>query len=243
MIALTFAAVERTVSNGELGEDSATATEWRCRLISILHHLYALRLPFTASELCRLIDSRHGAAPPISHLVEHFRSRELTPEICAALRRRHGAYITRIGRVYTHAAVQNDLQLLDMLLWHDEWDQIDLAACWSQRVRRDYRAMFGERRQHWVSLLRHIRGDAGSKPPKAWVREAQGRLAVVGIEDFRATIGDWFGCFRCAEPLRLSVVGSHVLKGLLWYCAVARDPAVTAAALPILDAAWKPKPR
>ena len=32
-----------------------------------------------------------------------------------------------------------------------------------------------------------------------------------------------------------------MLKGLLWYCAVVRDPAVTAAALPILDAAWKPK--
>ena len=64
MIALTFAAVERTVSNGELDEHSAAATGWRWRPISILYHLYALGLPFTASEICRLIDSRHGAAPP-----------------------------------------------------------------------------------------------------------------------------------------------------------------------------------
>ena len=82
-----------------------------------------------------------------------------------------------------------------------------------------------------MSLLRHIRGDAGSKPPKAWVREAQTLLAAVGIEDFGVTIGDWFGCFCGAEPLCLSAVGSHVLKGLLWYCAVVRDPTVTAAAL------------
>jgi hypothetical protein len=128
-----------------------------------------------------------------------------------------------------------------MLLWHDQGDALDLAQCWSERVRRDFRAMSEPRRRRWQLLLRHIRGDAGSKPPKPWMKEAQSRLAMVGAEDFRATVTEWFTCFRAAGPLKLSVVGSHVLKGLLWYCALARDPAVTAAALPLLDAPWKPK--
>jgi hypothetical protein len=73
------------------------------------------------------------------------------------------------------------------------------------------------------------------------VKEAQIRLAAVGAEDFRAAVTKWFADFRDPEPLRLSVVGSHVLKGLLWYCALARDPAATAAALPLAHATWKPK--
>jgi hypothetical protein len=241
MISLTLAAAERVIANGELGEESAKTTEWRWRLISVLYHLYALQLPFTASEMCRLIDSGHGSAPPISRLVEYFRSHDLSPEACAALRRQRDAYTARIGRDYRHVDVQNDLQLLDMLLWHDEWDEIDPAACWSERVRCDYRAMSGDRRRRWMALLRHIRGDAGSKPAKPWIKEAHIRLAAVGVAGFRTTIGGWFACFRRPEPLRLSVVGSHVLKGLLWYCTMARDPALTGAALPIVDAAWKPK--
>jgi hypothetical protein len=73
------------------------------------------------------------------------------------------------------------------------------------------------------------------------VKEAQQRLAAVGAEDFRAMMTQWFACFREGETLRLSTVGSHVLKGLLWYGALARDPAVTEAALALIDAPWKPK--
>jgi hypothetical protein len=191
--------------------------------------------------MCRLMDGRHGTAPPVGRVAEYFASRELTPDACAALRRRREALKARIGRDYGHVDVQSELQLLDMLLWHDEMEPLELAACWSERVRRDRRAMSGERRQRWQALLRHIRGDAGSKPPKPWIKEAQARLAAVGAEDFRATLARWFACFREPEPLRLSAVGSHVLKGLLWYCALARDPALTEAALPLPDAPWKPR--
>ena len=53
MIVLTLAAVECLIANGELGEESAKTTEWRWCLTSVLYHLYSLRLPFTASEMCR----------------------------------------------------------------------------------------------------------------------------------------------------------------------------------------------
>jgi hypothetical protein len=241
LIALVMAAFDRAAWIGEHGHEIAQSLEWGRRVAAILYHLYALRLPFAVSDMCRLIDGRDGAAPPVGRIAEYFASHELTAEACATLRRRREAYKARIGRDYKHVDVQSELQLLDMLLWHDETDALDLAACWSERVRRDYRAMSGERRRRWQSLLRHIRGDAGSKPPKPWIKEAQSRLAAVGAEDFRSTITDWFDCFRQPDPLQLSVVGSHVLKGMLWYSALARDPAVTAASLAVADAPWKPK--
>src|SRR5262249_44779755 len=162
-----------------------------------------------------------GAQPPVARVAEYFATRDLTPQLCAAVRARRDRYRDGIGQRYKPIDVQSQLQLLDMLLWHDETDALDPAACWSERVRHDFRAMTGERKTHWRALLRHIRGDAGSKPPKPWMKEAQGRLAAVGADDFQATISAWFTSFREPEPLRLSVVGSHVLKGLLWYCSLA----------------------
>jgi len=241
MADLAMAAYERAAWIDEHGGELADAAQWKRRLAAILYHLYALRLPFAASDMCRLIETRDMTGPPVGCIVEYFGQNDLTPALCAALRHCREVYTAGIGHKHAHVDVQNELQLLDMLLWHDELDELDLAACWSERVRRDYRAMSGDRRARWQKLLRHIRGDAGSKPPKPWIKEAQKRLAAVGAEDFRATLTDWFACFREPDALRLSVVGSHVLKGLLWYCALARDPAVTAAALPLLDAPWKPK--
>lgn len=190
--------------------------------------------------MCQLIGTR-GARPSVGWVVEYFHDHGLTPEFCAALRNWREVYRAGIGNGYAHVDVQNELQLIDMMLWHDEWNDVDLGACWSERIRRDFRSMSGERRQAWRALLHHIRGDGGSKPPKPWVKQAQRHLDAVGQSDFRATMADWFASFRDREPLRLSVVGSHVLKGLLWYCAVARDPAVNAGALPLVDATWKSK--
>ena len=241
LVALALAAFDRAAWIDEHRSELAQPAEWTRRVANVLYHLYSLRLPFATPDMCRLIAGRNGTAPPVGRVCDYFASRDLTPEACAVLRQWREAYKARIGRDYKHVDVQSELQLLDMLLWRDETDELDFAACWSERVRRDYRALSGERRRHWQTLLWHIRGDAGSKAPKPWIKEAQSRLAAVGAEDFRATVTQWFACFREPHPLRLSVVGSHVLKGLLWYCALARDPVVTEAALPLLDAAWKPK--
>jgi hypothetical protein len=242
MAALAMTALDRAAWIDEHAHEIAAPDEWRRRLATVLYHVYAERPPFPISDMCRLMGGSHGTAPPVTCVVEYFASQDLTPEACEAVRRRRDEYLARIERgEYRHVDVQSELQLLDMLLWHDETDALDLEACWGERVRRDYRALSGERRRRWQRLLRHIRGDAGSRPPKPWIKEAEQRLAAIGVEDFRATINAWFAAFREPHPLRLSVVGSHVLKGLLWYCVVARDPVATEAALALLDAPWKPK--
>ena len=177
----------------------------------------------------------------IDCLVEHFGKHGLTSELCAEMRRFRTRFQESVGGVYGQGADLLAHQRLNMLLWHDEWDELDPAACWSEGVRRDYRAMTGGRRVKWRALLHHIRGDTGSKPPKPWVKEAQKRLAAVGAEDFAATLRASFEAFRAPEPVKLSLAGSHVLKGRLWYAALARDPQVNEAALWLLDASVKPK--
>jgi hypothetical protein len=191
--------------------------------------------------LCRLLPVCDAYLRLIDCLVEHFKKHGQTPELCAEIRRFRTRYQESVGGAYGVGADLRGLQQLNMLLWHDEWDELDLAACWSERVRRDYRAMTGDRRARWQALLHHIRGDAGSKPAKPWAKEAGKRLAAVGIEDFRAMIHGWFDAFRSPEPLSLSLAGSHVLKGLLWYGALTRDAAVDEAALWLLDTRWKQK--
>jgi hypothetical protein len=241
LVSLALAAFDRARWIEDHGAEIADAVAWRRRLANVLYHLYELKLPFSAAEMARLILARDGTGPSVPRMAEYFEHHALTPELCTVLRQRREAIRAGIGRDYKAIDVQANLQLLDMLLWHDESDPLDLEACWSERIRRDLRAMTGERRERWRALLRHIRGDAGSKPPKAWTKAAQPRLAAVGINDFRAMVTAWFACFRESETLRLATVGSHVLKGLLWYAALARDPAVTEAALAIVDAPWKPK--
>src|SRR5262249_6165418 len=132
-------------------------------------------------------------------------------------------------------------QRLYMLLWHDEWDAVDPKRCWSEGIRHAYREMSGERRTKWRALLYHIRGDGGSEASASWGKEARERVHEVGLGDVRACFGAWLAPVQRGEPLPLSIAGSHVRKGLLWYCAIARDPALNQAALCLVDARWTPK--
>jgi hypothetical protein len=63
----------------------------------------------------------------------------------------------------------------------------------------------------------------------------------VGLADFQERIEGWFAPFRSGRPLPLSVAGSHVLKGLIWYCAVASDERLKGCALWLLDVQWRQK--
>jgi hypothetical protein len=101
--------------------------------------------------------------------------------------------------------------------------------------------MTGDRQEHWRQLLKHIRGNAPVRMPAGWAREAEERLAAVGVDDFSEQLSLWFAPFRSSEPLPLSVAGSHFLKGLIWYVAVSRDERARQSALWLLDVKWQQK--
>jgi hypothetical protein len=101
--------------------------------------------------------------------------------------------------------------------------------------------MKGARRESWKALFRHIKGNAPAKPSRSWLKEAETRLGKVGRVAFLQRLRDWFAPFAAPRPQPLSVAGSHVLRGLLWYAALTHETEAATIALTLLDATWKAK--
>jgi hypothetical protein len=248
LVALIRAIHARIAWIAEHERELSEPQRWQEFLAVLARNLYAPGLPFEAADLTLMLEGhrRHRALwgfGPEELVVAYLEAHDLTPELTAALRR----FLAELqgvpgGMKYqSQAGYQVAAAHVHMLLWHDETDPLDPARCWSDGVLRDLRAMTGERKAHWKALFRHIKGNAPAKPAKGWIKEAEKRLAAVGREDFSNRVRAWLEPFRGPEPQRLSVAGSHVLRGLLWYAALVRDPDLAEAALVLLDATWKAK--
>jgi hypothetical protein len=217
----------------------------RMRLTTLLRVLYSIKASYTEPELRALLDltvpllGRIAPYGPVECVGQYLKSNDLTPELCRSLREFQGNLREEMS--ISQASMQSLRQQLHMLLWLDEWEPLDPARCWSECVRRDFRAFSGERRIKWRALLKHLRGNAPVRMPGGWAREAEPLLAAVGLDDFQEQIQIWFAPFRSGEPLPLSVAGSHVIKGLVWFCAVAKDEELKECCLWLLDAKWKQK--
>ena len=215
----------------------------RLKLAKLLQALHTVKkLPYTEPELRTMIDLTtpllNYIPPdgPVDHVMEYIKENDLTPELCRSLHN-FQANLRDYGSV---ASMQSLRQRLYTLLFMDEWDQLKPSKCWSECVRKDFRAMRGKRKEHWRRLLKHIRGNAKGLPD-SWAEEAVERLEAVGLEDFKQQLAQWFAPFRSEEPLPLSITGSHVLKGLVWYVAVSGDEEAKETALWLLDVKWKQK--
>jgi hypothetical protein len=217
----------------------------RQRLATLLRTFHTIKASYGETELCRLLDlttallGRIEPYGPVERVVKYLETHDLSPELTGALRDFQANI--RVEMSINQAGLQSLRQTLHVLLWLDEWDPMDPARCWSECVRRDFRAMSGEQRAKWRALLKHIRGNAPVRMPKGWASQARLLVSAVGLDDVRAQVFTWFTPFRSGQPLSLSVAGSHVLKGLIWYCAVAEDAELEICARWLLDARWKQK--
>ena len=216
----------------------------RMKLVHLLRTLYTVKkLPCTEADLRTMLDltvpllDHISAEGPLDHVMEYIKDNDLTPELCHSLRE----FQTHLTPQCSVATEQSLRQRLHTLLWMDEWEPLKPAKCWSESIRRDFREMEGERKANWRRLLKHIRGNAPQIMPPAWAREASERLATVGIDDLSQQLSIWFAPFRSGEPLPLTVGGSHILKGLIWYAAVSGDEKAKEASLWLLEAKWKQK--
>lgn len=220
-----------------------TAHVDRIRLIKLLRTLYRRKLPCTESDLRMIVDSTvpllEAIAPdgPIDYVMDYYQENDLTPALCDSLRQ-FSAHLVEQGSV---ASMQSLRQRLYMLLWMDEWEPLDPARCWSEGIRRDFRAMTNDRKYVWRKLLKHIRGNAPVNMPAGWAKDAAELIAAVGVDDFVEQLSLWFAPFRSGQPLPLSVAGSHVLKGLIWFASVSQDERAKEVALSLLDVKWKQK--
>jgi hypothetical protein len=216
----------------------------RLKLVKLLPVLYSTKkLPCTEADLRMMLDLTTPLLDyippdgPVDHLMEYTKENDLTPELCKSLHN----FQSNLREYGSVATMQSLRQRLHTLLFMDEWEPLEPSKCWSESIRGDFRAMTGARKTHWRRLLKHIRGNAPKRMPPAWAREASERLAAVGIDDFNQQLAVWFAPFRSGEPLPLSIPGSHVLKGLVWYVAVSGDETARKTALWLLDVKWKQK--
>jgi hypothetical protein len=217
----------------------------RIRLSTLLRVLYSIKAPCSEPDLRMLLDlttpllGRIAPYGPVERTVQYLQKNDLTPELCSALHRFQASLREEMS--ISQASMQSLRQQLHMLLWLNEWEPLNPARCWSECIRRDLRTFVGERRVKWRALLKHIRGNAPVRMPAGWARQAAPLLSAVGMDDFREQIHIWFAPLHSGESLPLSVAGSHVLKGLIWFCAVARDEDLKESALWLLDVKWKQK--
>ena len=244
IIDLIEASLKRYIWLREHDAEIPDAHLQRLKLVDLLRALHTVKkLPYTEADLRRMLDlttpllNHIPPDGPVDHVMEYVKEHDLTPELCQSLHN-FQANLREYGSV---ASMQSLRQRLHTLLFMDEWDELKPSKCWSESIRRDFRAMDGERKTHWRQLLKHIRGNAPKRMPAAWAQEASKRLAAVGIDDFNQQLAVWFAPFRSGEPLPLTIPGSHVLKGLVWYVAVSGDETAKQTALWLLDVKWKQK--
>lgn len=215
----------------------------RLKLIKLLRVMYTRKLPCSEADLRMMLDLSvplfEMIAPdgPVDYVMEYYKENDLTPELCNSLHN----FQENLAQQGSVMSMQSLRQRLHTLLWMDEWEPLDPLHCWSEGIRRDFRAMTNDRRKNWRRLLKHIRGNAPQRMPESWAREASERLAAVGVDDFCEQLSLWFAPFRSGQPLPLSVAGSHILKGLIWYAGVSRNERAKEYALWLLDVKWKQK--
>jgi hypothetical protein len=242
---LTLAVLHRLLWLHQNDAELDTAHLSRIRLSKLLRVLHDIKAEFTEPELIGIIEAtrpllgRIAPYGPIERVALYLKRNDLTPELCRAMRDFQAGLREEMSE--SQASMQSLRQTLHVLLWMDEWEPLDPPRCWSECVRRDFREMTGERRVKWRALLKHLRGNAPVRMPKGWARDAEPLLAAVGQQDFQDRIAAWFSPFRSGQPLPLSVAGSHVLKCLIWYCAVANEQQTHATAIWLLDAKWRQK--
>jgi hypothetical protein len=177
---------------------------------------------------------------PMLHLMDYVEEHGLTPELSAAIR------IFR-DRVWEQSYTPNQVSLqlfrsrLDMLLWRDEWNAVDLKRCWSEQVRADFRSMRGAERENWRRLLYSIRGDEGVQPAPRWLETANSRIQTVGAEAFRDRLLHWLQPLQPGTTHKLSREGSHLLRSFLWLARSCKDAELEAILGNVTQVNFKPK--
>ena len=243
LVALILAVHARIGWHAAHEAELADGRRWQGFLAQLARNLYAPKLPFTEDDLIALLEShrQHRALwtfGPEELLSAYLDGHDLSPALAGELRR-YQALLG--GKFQNQAGFQSAVQQVHMMLWWDETDSLDPAQCWSDRVRGDLRGMKDADRARWRALLHHIKGNSPAKPSPRWLKVAGVHLAQVGADEFRDRFSAWFAPFATDEPQRLSVAGSYILRGLLWYAAIARDAALVGPAMALLDAKWKAK--
>jgi len=195
-----------------------------------LDRLDSLPLPW----LLRALQSVPGDLHTIELCRRHVAGHGWNAELVEAMR----AWVRALE---TYASANLDRARVEWFLWFEDVCPIRAEECWSCRVKQDVRQMKPKQRAAWIKLLDNPSFTVTAKPPQKWLNSAQAAFSGVGADEFRRRFVEWFAPFGEGTPLRLTVCGRNVLRGLMWLALVARDPAVDEALCRFAGAKWKTK--
>ncbi len=195
-----------------------------------LNQLDSLPLPWLVRTLRSVPGDLHTIDLCRRHVAEHGWNAELVEAMRAWVK-----------ALETYASVNLDRARVEWFLWFEDVCPVIVDDCWSYRLKQDLRQMKPKQRAAWIDLLDNPSFTVTAKPPQKWLKSARAAFPRVGAEEFRRGFVEWFKPFGDGTPLRLTVCGRNVLRGLMWVALVAADPVVDEALCRFAGARWKTK--
>lgn len=134
------------------------------------------------------------------------------------------------------------LARINILLWKKAVAGIWPGEAWSNATIEDLEHMSVEERARWCNLLQHCHLAKNSNCTPKWMAAANQCVEIIGREDFKAHVLNWFELVALPplfhrEPLNsrhspgpdqpLTLGNSVILKGLVWACAGWEDAELT----------------
>ena len=133
---------------------------------------------------------------------------------------------------------------------------LERGEAWTDVALDDLEAMPAASREAWTRLLLHGQSAKGARPSKRWTKQAQEQLDAVGAVTFRTSLERWLPLVAqprsTPRPLpyvdqegpdwHLSAASVGSLRGLVWCCAVAPDPALIRLLTPLALTCYKKIP-
>ena len=189
-------------------------------LMWLIEALYAALPPKIAKDdACAILSAtRHacghgGIVEPINLANTAFEDSEYTPEFFEALR----TYRNRLAGIHSNEVTKVKGEIA-LALWLDPSERLRPRNCLSAAIREGYFKLQANDRKSWSQLFRHADRTARRRPDKQWTTRAYSTLQNLGTEVFMADLGHWIKLPD--DKVSLSTGGRHVVKSLIWFCAL-----------------------
>ncbi len=162
--------------------------------------------------------------------------RSYNSEIWYRIRKLHDGMHDDVG-----LEAQNARRALAALLWLDPFGTVDSGKCWSEAVRADIFAMPEFKKAYWVRVFCSIPITDNTEPSSSFMKTAPQFINELGVAEFERQLLDWLRPIVAGERVRLSMIGSHMLKGLLWFARLIESTEIESVLVAMLDTNWKNK--
>jgi len=110
------------------------------------------------------------------------------------------------------------------LLWLDPHEPLRPQRCLSAGIRQGYFALPTPERRQWTRLFQRLDRTGRRRPDRKWTRGTQAVLNDIGFNYFTECIAQWLKLPN--ERVPLSTAGRHVVKTIIWCCALCDSSAV-----------------